>query len=193
MPQTTQELVYQTFADVAPRSAGDLPAALAEAARQVQALRLASVAQTDALSTNTDAVSANTSAQRSASGGTGRSVTSVASGLLGGVLGMMPLVSGILRLFGGGESSAPAPLAPFALPPRIAFESTTNYQPVSYAQEGLPRAAEASAAPAPAPQVTVQVQAMDSRSFLDHSEEIARAVREAMLHMDRLNDIVSEL
>jgi len=41
--------------------------------------------------------------------------------------------------------------------------------------------------------VTVQVQAMDSRSFLDHSAEIARAVREAMLNMHSLNDVVSEL
>jgi hypothetical protein len=46
---------------------------------------------------------------------------------------------------------------------------------------------------AAAPQVTIQVQAMDSRSFLDHSTEIARAVREAMLNMHSLNDVVSEL
>jgi hypothetical protein len=38
----------------------------------------------------------------------------------------------------------------------------------------------------------VQVQAMDSRSFLDHSDEIARAVREAMLNAHALNDVVNE-
>lgn len=42
-------------------------------------------------------------------------------------------------------------------------------------------------------QVTVQVQAMDSRSFLDRSEDIARAVREAMLHSHALNDVINEL
>ena len=42
-------------------------------------------------------------------------------------------------------------------------------------------------------QVTVQVQAMDSRSFLDHSEEIARAVRQAMLNSHGINDVVTEL
>jgi hypothetical protein len=34
---------------------------------------------------------------------------------------------------------------------------------------------------------------MDSRSFLEHSDEIARAVREAMLNSHALNDVVSEL
>jgi hypothetical protein len=44
-----------------------------------------------------------------------------------------------------------------------------------------------------APQITVQVQAMDSRSFLDHSEDIARAVREAMLNSHGINDVITEL
>ncbi len=44
-----------------------------------------------------------------------------------------------------------------------------------------------------APQITVQVQAMDSRSFLDHSEEIARAVRQAMLNSNGINDVITEL
>ena len=43
------------------------------------------------------------------------------------------------------------------------------------------------------PQVTIQVQAMDSRSFLDHSAEIAQAVREAMLNMHSLNDVVNDI
>lgn len=42
-------------------------------------------------------------------------------------------------------------------------------------------------------QVTIQVQAMDSRSFLDHSAEIAQAVREAMLNMHALNDVVNDI
>jgi len=42
-------------------------------------------------------------------------------------------------------------------------------------------------------QVMVQVQAMDSQSFLDHSEEIARAVRQAMLNSHGINDVITEL
>ena len=41
--------------------------------------------------------------------------------------------------------------------------------------------------------ITIQVQAMDSRSFLDHSTEIAQAVREAMLNMHSLNDVVNDI
>ena len=45
----------------------------------------------------------------------------------------------------------------------------------------------------PVSTVQIQVQAMDSRSFLDHSQEIARAVREAMLNMHSINDVVNDL
>jgi 2C-methyl-D-erythritol 2,4-cyclodiphosphate synthase len=44
-----------------------------------------------------------------------------------------------------------------------------------------------------APSITVQVNAMDSRSFLDHSDDIAHAVREAILSAHTLTDVVSEL
>jgi len=42
-------------------------------------------------------------------------------------------------------------------------------------------------------QITVQVQAIDSQSFLDHSDEIAQAVRQAMLNMNSINDVVTDL
>jgi len=59
---------------------------------------------------------------------------------------------------------------------------------VDYGQGGAPRVVQNAA-----PQVTIQVSAMDSRSFLDHSDEIARAVREAILHSSPLNDAIAEL
>ncbi len=49
------------------------------------------------------------------------------------------------------------------------------------------------AGPGAGPQITIQVQAMDSRSFLDHSHDIAQAVREAMLNLHALNDVVNDL
>jgi hypothetical protein len=49
------------------------------------------------------------------------------------------------------------------------------------------------ARPGAATQVTVQVQAMDSRSFLDHREEIARAVRQAVLRSHSLNDVLADV
>jgi hypothetical protein len=44
-----------------------------------------------------------------------------------------------------------------------------------------------------ATQITVNVQAMDSQSFLDHSNEIAQAVRAAMLNSNSINDVVNNL
>ena len=37
------------------------------------------------------------------------------------------------------------------------------------------------------------VQALDSQSFMDRSHDIARAVRDAMLHMHPVNDVIDEL
>ena len=42
-------------------------------------------------------------------------------------------------------------------------------------------------------QMIVQVQAMDSQSFLDHSDDIAQAVRQAMLQSSVLNDVIREV
>jgi predicted nucleotide-binding protein len=65
---------------------------------------------------------------------------------------------------------------------------------VDYNQSGDPRAINGSASSSqPSPQITIQVQAMDSRSFIDHSQDIAKAVREAMLNMHSLNDVISDL
>jgi hypothetical protein len=50
-----------------------------------------------------------------------------------------------------------------------------------------------SGTPLSAPQITVHVQAMDSRSFMDHSHDIASAVREAVLNIHSLNDVISDL
>lgn len=44
-----------------------------------------------------------------------------------------------------------------------------------------------------APQITVNVSAMDSQSFMDRSDDIASAVRAAMLNMHPINDVVADL
>jgi hypothetical protein len=50
-----------------------------------------------------------------------------------------------------------------------------------------------SSAPGASPQVTVNVSAMDSQSFMDRSSDIASAVREAMLNLHPINDVVANL
>jgi hypothetical protein len=98
------------------------------------------------------------------------------------------------------------------MPSSISFTSAETGDGLSaggYDQMGLPRVYDAgdsggAAAPvadspnsgktgAAAPQITVSVQAMDSQSFLDHSSDIAQAVRSAMLNMSSINDVVNEL
>jgi hypothetical protein len=105
----------------------------------------------------------------------------------------MPLISLFSSLFGGGGSQQPAPLTPYSLPPSLSLESTTDNQPVSWGENGLPRAAGTGGTTGGGQQITVQVQAMDSQSFLDRSDDIAQAVRQAMLNMNSLNDVVASL
>ena len=50
-----------------------------------------------------------------------------------------------------------------------------------------------SAASGASPQITVNVQAMDARSFMDRSNDIALAVRDAMLNLNSINDVVNDL
>jgi hypothetical protein len=131
---------------------------------------------------------------------------------------MVPLVVGLLGLFEGGGTAAPT-LEKYAMPERQYFEGADTGSDVSdadYDQMGMPRT-YSSAAPAGtgtqtsgtaspgstssgsaasgggAAQITVNVQAMDSQSFLDHSNEIAQAVRAAMLNSSSINDVVNNL
>jgi hypothetical protein len=155
----------------------------------------ASQQQAEALLANTQALTQDTSSHGS------RGITSMlgnaASTLTGGALSLSPILSGILSLFGGGASSAPPPLVPFYLPPSVGFQAANTAAPagsqvtgLDFTQAGTPCAMSA---PAPAPQITVQVQAMDSRSFLDHSHDIAQALRDAMLNMHSINDVIGDI
>jgi hypothetical protein len=121
-------------------------------------------------------------------------IGSTLGGLLGGGLGLAPLVSGIAGLFGGGESSTPAALPTYMAPLPIHMDAGFSEGGggafgVDSAQGGAPRAMTNS----PSSQITVQVQAMDSQSFLDHSGDIALAVRQAMLQSSVLNDVIREV
>lgn len=121
-------------------------------------------------------------------------IGSTLGGVLGGDLGLAPLVSNIAGLFGGGDSSTPAALPTYIAPLPINLDagfSEGGGGPfgVDAAQGGTPRAMTNS----PSSQITVQVQAMDSQSFLDHSGDIALAVRQAMLQSSVLNDVIREV
>ena len=102
-----------------------------------------------------------------AAGGGGGGIGSI----LGGFLGLSPLISGIMSLFGGGDASAPAPLEAFTLPDS---RSETFVLPAANSSVG-------------------QIPMVDAQFFLDHSNEIASAVKQAILNSHSLNDVISEL
>lgn len=141
--------------------------------------------------------------QAAGEGGVGNAVLSTASKIFTSGLGLIPLISGLFGLFGGGGPSEPPPLVKYTMPENLYFKGADvdgSIASTDYDQMGVPRAyvtplpisgsgREVSAAP----QITVNVQAMDSRSFLDHSADIAQAVRQAMLNLSAVNDVVSDL
>jgi len=134
----------------------------------------------------------------------GNSATSAAgiSSIFTSGLGLAPLVSGLLGLFGGGDDPGPPPLVKYAMPEKLYFQAADIGRGISsadYDQMGNVRAfssgmnaAAGSRGNSPAP-IQVNVQAMDARSFLDHSSEIADAVRQAMLNLNPINDVVNDL
>jgi hypothetical protein len=138
---------------------------------------------------------AGAAANAAAGGGSG---SNIAMDVLKSAFGLVPIVSGLLSLFGGGDSDAPPPLVKYTAPPTIAYEAAETGEGITagdYGQTGMPRAYDdrAAGSAAPATGITVNVQAMDARSFLDRSSEIAAAVKDAMLNLNSINDVVNDL
>ena len=162
-------------------------------------LQAASQAHSQNVQANTKAVTqATTTAATtgSSAAGIGHAVVD----FLGAGTGLSPLLKGLFSLFGGGGGSSgttPAPLPVYLAPPAVSFEGlydsgAGSVMESSTGQGGQVRALNSRGAMA-APQITVNVQAMDSQSFLNRSDDIARAVRLAMLQSNVLSDVVREL
>lgn len=96
-----------------------------------------------------------------------------------------PLVGGLLSLFGGGEESE-------AAAPVKAIRASKIHYEAGFGGEGgelveIDRDERGQARPAaPAPQVVVNIEAMDSRSFLDRTPEIAEAMKRALLESESI-------
>lgn len=192
-PVSSNSGMGQLLSAVLPQGAGAFADTLGELTRNLGNLVPASQLQAEALLANTQAIVQNTTAHSSAAAD---AFGKVASTLTGGILGgLSPILTGLMSLFGGDGSSAPPPLTSYIPPPSLHFQAANapgaTVQGVDYGQGGAPRAM--SNTPQSIPQITVQVQAMDSRSFIDHSHDIATAVRDAVLNMHSLNDVISDL
>ena len=112
--------------------------------------------------------------------------------LSGSALGS--IVTGIAGLFGGGKPAAPVPLYRFDLPKSVSVEAgvtrSGQFVPVNHVQSGQVRPNET---PQTVTQAAPQSIIADTRWFMDHSEDIASAVKEAMLHSHSINDVVADL
>ncbi len=196
------------------RGAADAAAALDETVRVLTQLESSGA---PAAATSAGVNVHSNPANESASGGSSTSIESIATTFLESGFGIVPLISGLIGLFGGsGSESAPA-FEKYLMPQAISFESAETGDGLAAAdfdQTGAPRVyapgtsipgepgpGSPGAAPnvagvagsTAAPQITVNVQAMDAQSFMDYSSQIAQAVRSAMLNLSSLNDVVSEL
>lgn len=170
----------------------DVTEQVATLSKYLNDLRAAQQLSVDSTNENTRALVQNT-LTKAAGGSTSSTAGSLLSGIFGSTFGLSPILKGLFSLFGGSNTQPVQPLAPFTLPPAMHYEgaySSANRGQISsidYGQNGAPKVA---ASPTT---VQIQVNAMDSRSFLDHSADIAKAVREAMLHSSSLNDVISDL
>lgn len=185
-----------SIGDVAQGSNSDVTKQLSSLATQISGLTSAQQEQISALQDNTQAVTQNTTTKTSSGSSVASTAESAASSFLGGGLSSLsPLLGGLLSLFGGGGGQTLAVPLPFMLPAPAQSEAGLTSSapgqvvPVSYGATGQARA-QSSSAP---PQVTIQVNAMDSQSFLDHSDDIAMAVKQAILNSSSLNDVISDL
>ena len=185
----------------------------------VDSLTANTEAITQGFTSNKSGTSAVTGAVSQAASGLLSGGGILGGGLLGGGLGL--LFDGISSLFGAG-SSQPAPLVQYEAPASQNFELASSQGSLGdavYDANGQPRSSDltqlaftgiqggnagsagGSAASGANGQtgnasnqsITVQVQAMDSQSFLDRSGDIATAVRQAMLNMHSINDVVTDL
>jgi len=197
MASTTQDTLYDAFLN-ASGSQAEVLEPIANASDEL-AESLQSVTGQAGGSSPRASVETSTSAPQSVASET----LSIATTVLESGLGLIPLVTGLIGLFTGGDSAQIA-LTKYAMPDKIDFEGTdtgSGTSEMDYDQMGTPRTYHApTASPAPpaaaaessAP-ITGNAPAMDSQWFMDHSSDIAQAVRNAMLNMSSINNVVSEL
>ncbi|MBA3975570.1 MAG: hypothetical protein C0504_15290 [Candidatus Solibacter sp.] len=131
----------------------------------------------------------------STSGETGRGRGKTQSPAAGVLANLNPIVAGLMKLFGGGSDDQAQTMTKIERPAGMRYQGVVSERAgwgiteMDYAADGRPRMVER-AAQTP---VVVQVQAMDSRSFLDHRDEIASAVRQALLESHGLGEVMREV
>jgi hypothetical protein len=113
-------------------------------------------------------------------------------------LPMGGLIEGLIGMFGGG-TPAPAPLAKYAMPSAEDFTANMNANGTTsaadYGQTGAARSygdsTGASGSPGNSSPINLTINALDSQSILNRADDIAAAVRGAMLNGNSINDVIN--
>jgi hypothetical protein len=128
--------------------------------------------------------------------GIGTTLETVGMDVLKSGFGLVPIIGSLLSLFGGGDSQPMPTLTKYQMPESIDYQAAEvgrQIENADYGQSGTPRAFGGGTGAGALPGITVNVQAMDARSFLDRSSDIAAAVKDAMLNLNSINDVVNDL
>ncbi len=187
------------FRPLSTDSVGELTRELESLRRQLGVSEEASRRQAEILELNTRAVLDRGSSAGSGAVDAARGAASVVRNTAGLSALSSPIAGLVSWLFRrDGDSSANSELTSGAQSPAapidqsLGISSGSGIAPLTYRADGTPRQITQASAAA-GPNITVHVQAMDSRSFLDNSDQIASAVREAMLNSHALNDVIGEM
>jgi hypothetical protein len=189
-----EQVLAQATAPLGGTLAGGLATQIEKLTGQLQGLQSVTQAALESNRTNQQGVVGRS---ETPANGSGRSTGEALFNALGTGLGLSPLLSGVLKLLGrdGAGARGPSALTKFELPASLSVNAGISERvpgaafAVDHGQGNSPRAIANAMS---GPQITVNVRAMDSRSFLDHSNDIAMAVRQAMLESSVLNDVVRE-
>jgi hypothetical protein len=105
-----------------------------------------------------------------------------------------PVWKGLFSLFSGDNDSPQTPMTKFAFP-----EDTRTDRSASLASNGQATSVRfdafglTQANSAPQTPINISIQALDARSILDRSDDIAAALKQALLSNHEINDSMSEL
>jgi hypothetical protein len=196
LPETAAGAVPSDATTTLPETAGIVALSAATTLAQTAAGLAPAAASSSVLGTVLQSI-AGAGSTANSSGGVGHKIETVALDVLKSGFGLVPILGGLLGLFGGGDDSGPPPtLTRYQMPEAIDYQGAEvggRIANVDYDQAGAPRAFGGDTGAGTLPGITVNVQAMDARSFLDRSSDIAAAVKDAMLNLNSINDVVNDL
>jgi hypothetical protein len=105
-----------------------------------------------------------------------------------------PIWKGIFSLFNRDSEDQPTALTRFAAPPELRSDLAATLGPdgrVSSIRSDAFGLSQSN--PAPQAPIQISIQALDARSILDRSDDIAAALKQAMLSNHEINDNLNEI